>query len=78
MCKAVREMVQEGLTEGDEKRLIRQICKKLRKGTDPAQIAVELEEEEATIRLICDVAERFAPEYEEDKIYNALHKDKAA
>ena len=62
----------EGIEQGDELRLIKQVCRKLKKGKSIEQIADELEEEEARIQVLCDVARDFAPEYDERKILAAV------
>ena len=61
-----------GREEGDELCLIRMVCRKLKKGKSIEQIADELEEEEARIQVLCDVARDFAPEYDERKILAAV------
>ena len=48
------------------------VCRKLKKGKSVEQIADELEEEEARIQVLCDVARDFAPEYDERKILAAV------
>ena len=63
---------EEGMEQGDELRLIRQVCCKLKKGKSIEQIADELEEEEARIQVLCDAARDFAPEYDERKILAAV------
>ena len=59
---------ESGLAEGRDALLIEQICKKLRKGQSVAQIAEALEEDEARIQSICNVAEKYAPEYDEEQV----------
>ena len=63
----------EGVVIGADKHLIELICKKLKNGKSIDVIAREVEEELDSIRPICDVAERYAPEYDVDAIYNELH-----
>ena len=63
----------KGQAEGEELLLIRMVCKKLAKGSAVSQIAVELETEKGTIEKICKAATDFAPEYDAEKIRNALH-----
>ena len=65
----------EGRAEGQELTLIRQIVKKLHKNKSPEQIAEDLEEDIPKIRHICEVAERFVPEYDVEKIYHALQNE---
>ena len=58
----------EGREEGEENRLIRQVCRKLRKGQDYVEIAEDLVEDEAHIKAICDAAEKYAPDYNEELV----------
>ena len=61
--------------EGREERLVELICKKLRKGKDVPQIADEVEEDEIRVKMICDIAERFEPDYETEKVFEAVQKE---
>lgn len=56
---------------GKQKNLISLICKKIVKGKTPEVIADELEEDEAVIREIYDIALAFAPDYDCNAIYEA-------
>ena len=67
------EGYEEGYEEGDKKRLIYTICKKLRKGKALEQIADEVEESLDLVRGICLVAQKEAPDYDCDKIYEILY-----
>ena len=58
----------EGKLVGEEQRLFRQVCTKLKKGKTQEVIAEELEENLSTIRSICEAAEEFAPEYDWKKV----------
>ena len=58
----------EGKLVGEEQRLFRQVCTKLKKGKTPEVIAEELEEDLSPIRSICEAAEEFAPEYDWKKV----------
>lgn len=60
---------EEGKAEGSDLKLISQICRKLKKNKKPAVIAEELEEDIEVVNRICEVAARFAPEYDIEKIY---------
>ena len=64
--------VMDGKSEGEYKKLLTQICKKLAKNKSLSQIAEELEEDEDTIRPLYEAAKAAAPEYDIDKIYNSL------
>ncbi|MBO5094001.1 MAG: hypothetical protein J6C33_06555 [Lachnospiraceae bacterium] len=52
--------------------LIKQICKKLRKGKDVLQIADELEAKPSEIEWIVKAAEPFAPDYDAEKVWEAV------
>ena len=76
-----RTLYQEGLEDGEKSGiakgrdigLISQICRKLQKGKSPEIIADELEEELDKVKEICETASSFAPEYDIEKIYEAMH-----
>ncbi len=70
----VNGIKEEGREEGDRERLIRQICRKLRKGKTVSEIADELEEAEIRVKVICDAVARFAPEFNEKKAVEAVLK----
>ena len=57
-----------GREEGNMLRLISIICKKLVKGKSVDVIADELKEDEATIKDICDIAVKYAPDYDAEAI----------
>lgn len=58
----------EGLQVGELQKIITAICKKLEKGKGPEQIADELEEDLGRIFRICSIAEKYAPDYDEEAI----------
>ena len=62
----------EGRREGEMLILISQVCKKIAKGKSIEVIAENLEAEPDTIERICKAAKAFAPDYDLEKIYNAL------
>ena len=64
--------VSRGRDEGSTKRLIEQVCKKLEKGKSIETIADEVEETVESIKPICDIAEKHAPNYDVDAIYDEL------
>ena len=73
----VQEERRIGEEKGSEKRLIDQACKKLQKGKLPSIIAEELEEDDIShIQQICDIAVKYAPDYDPEEIYNELSKNK--
>ena len=65
----------KGVEQGEDRHLIEQICKKLRRGMDIEQIADEVEEDISRVQAICNTAEEYAPDYELDKVLKALHAD---
>lgn len=76
--KQLKEARDEGLdtgrNEGGNAKLISQICRKLTKNKPVETIADELEEDDVeSIRHICEVAAKYAPEYDVEKIYKELY-----
>lgn len=65
---------EEGREEGEENKLIRQVCRKLRKGKSVAEIAEDLEEDEAHIQSICDIAVEYEPDYLEESVISAIRQ----
>ncbi len=68
----LEEKYREKYEEGKTDLLVRKVCKKLRKGKSIPQIADELEEDEIRIRAICQEAEKYAPDYDEEKVLDAV------
>ena len=66
---------EEGREKGRIKTLVSQVCRKLAKGMEAAAIADMLEEEEDVIQDICNVAKRYAPEYDIESITEELLLD---
>ncbi len=67
-----------GEVKGEVKKLISQVCKKLAKGKDTEAIAEALEEEVSYIEKICRIAEKYAPEYDCEKIYEEMKAEEHA
>ena len=65
---------EEGREEGRQKSLIKHICRSLSRGNSPAEIADLLDEKLSLVEVICGVAGDFAPDYSEEKIYDALKR----
>lgn len=61
---------------GRDTLLVEQVCRKLRKGKVPEQIADELEEELEVIVAICKAAEAAAPEYDCEVVYRRWKDNK--
>lgn len=70
------EGYEHGQQSGEYKKIISQICKKLEKGYAVEQIAESLEEDETTIRIIVDIAQKYAPEYDTVKIFKEFWGNK--
>ena len=69
--QAKRE-AEQSAKRGELTTLIRQCVKKLQKGISAADIADTLEEDFSVIQSICNIAEKYAPEYEVKKICNEV------
>lgn len=54
--------------DGEQCKLIKQVCKKLAKHKTPEVIAEELEEDIEEILPICKVAKKFSPEYDSGEV----------
>lgn len=64
----------EGLKEGELKKLIQQVCRKLKKNKSPEIIADELEEELLIIHKICAAAKTSGGEFDPDHIFEQIQK----
>ena len=69
--EAREEGREEGRKEGSEEKVLSQICRKLRKGKSLEQIADELEEDISDIEPLYEVAQTFAPNYNEEQVFEA-------
>ena len=80
MCEALRELMKDEiekelenkLEQGEKLQLIRQVIKKLQKGTSVEETSDMLEEEPENIRKIYEIAATMAPDYDVEKIYQKL------
>ena len=68
MCEAM----DKAEARGEVKKLLTLVCRKLQKGKTFTVIAEELEDEPEYIEQLCRIAEKFAPEYDVEKIYEEL------
>ena len=65
----IRRMgISRGLEIGRVEVVVSQIMKKLRKGYSPEQISEALEEDLENVQEICEVAQKYAPDYNEAEI----------
>lgn len=69
-------LLRRGEAAGELRRLIVQICKKMKKHKTLEEIAEDLEEEITVIEPIYITAEEFAPDYDCDLVYERLNADK--
>lgn len=65
----------EGRKEGRTERTIELVCRKLAKGKKIETIAEELEEDLDEIRHLCDIAAKYAPDFDTEKILKELLRD---
>ena len=70
--EGVAEGVERGVEQGSLRRLVNQVCSKLKKGKTSGEIADALEEPVENIQKICRIAEQYAPEYPVEEICRAL------
>ncbi|MCM1084641.1 MAG: hypothetical protein NC428_14345, partial [Clostridium sp.] len=68
------EAFEDGREDGKTRTLITLVCRKLRKSKEVDVIADELEEDFAIISEICKAAEPYAPDYNEELVYEAYKK----
>ena len=74
--KGRREGRTIGSIEGANRKIISLICRKLAKSKSAGMIAEELEEDDVEyIQHICEVAEKYAPDYDADRIYGELYPE---
>ena len=76
MCKAWEEQKNEGRKEGRKKEQVSLIVKKIKKNKTMAEIADDLEEKEEVIAPIYEAALSMKPDYDVEKIYELLEKNK--
>ena len=63
---------EEGKEEGREETLVTQICKKLVKGKSIPVIADEIEEPEEYVSKVCEIASKYLPNYDVQRIIAEL------
>ncbi|MCR5701678.1 MAG: Rpn family recombination-promoting nuclease/putative transposase [Lachnospiraceae bacterium] len=66
--------IAEAREAGEITKLLKLLCKKLAKGKDLEQIADDLEEDVDTIKPLYDVAVKFSPDYDVEKIFEEYKK----
>ena len=84
MCKAWEEQKnegrelgrEEGRELGERQKIISQVVKKIKKDKSVSEIADDLEEKEMVIAPIYEAALSMKPDYDVEKIYELLEKNK--
>ena len=76
MCKAWEDQKNEGRELGERQKIISLVVKKLQKDKSVAEIADDLEEKEEVIAPIYEAALSMKPDYDVEKIYELLEKNK--
>ena len=72
MCKALEELEQQGMLRGEIRKTIQLVMKKVRKNYTPEETAEMLEEDLAAVQRIYEIANKYAPDYDEEKICEEL------
>ena len=72
IAQGMEQGIERGVGQGRVQILTEQVCRKLKKGKTPEEIADALEEPVENIQKICRIAEQYAPEYPVEKVCNAL------
>lgn len=74
--RLLRQGEKIGLERGEEKKLLGQVIAKVNKGMGVPEIADALEEDEQTIDRLVQIVNRYAPEYDPEKILEEVLKEK--
>jgi hypothetical protein len=74
--EGISQGISQGINRGTSYKLMEQICKKLRRHKSVSEIAEDLEEDVGLIQKMCDVAEKYAPEYDVDKVMEEWFENK--
>ena len=70
--KGIEKGIEEGEKSGDLRRLVSLICKKVKKNKTLGEVAEDLEEEISAIEPLYRAAEKFAPEYDPDEVFEQV------
>lgn len=70
--EAYEDGMVEGEKNGDLKRLVSLVCKKMKKNKTLEEIAEDLEEESTVIEPFYRAAEKFAPEYDTESVFEYI------
>ena len=70
--EGVEDGIRQGIERGETQTMISIVCRMIKKGNAPQEIADILAEDISKIEAICDVAKEYAPEYDEEAVYEKL------
>lgn len=74
MERGIEQGIERGMKEGIIRGRIELVCRKMRKGKSVPSIAEELEEDYQVVEEICDFAQKFAPAYDCEKVFQEYCK----
>lgn len=74
-CVRLTEKLNRSKEEGETKKLVSQVCKKMKKNKTVEEIAEELEDEVSAIGRIYNVARGFAPEYDPEIVFERFIRE---
>lgn len=77
-CVRLTEKLYRSKMEGETKKLVSQVCKKMKKNKTVEKIAEELEDEVSAIEPIYNVAKGFAPEYDPKLVFEQFIRETGA
>ncbi|MBD5549581.1 MAG: transposase [Lachnospiraceae bacterium] len=67
--KGIERGIEQGIPTGEFRKMLSQVCKKMKKNQSPEKIAEELEEEISAIEPIVNAAKKYAPDYDIDSVF---------
>ena len=68
----IQRSIETGISQGEQKKLVSLICKKMEKGYSVEEIADILEENIDVIRPIYEIAQQYKPDYDIEQICKKL------
>ena len=77
-CVRLTEKLYRSKMEGETKKLVSLICKKMRKNKTVKEIAEELEDEVSAIEPIYNIAKEFAPKYDPNLVFERFMREMEA
>lgn len=68
----IQRGIETGISQGEQKKLVSQVCKKIQKGYSVKEIADMLEENTEVIQSIYEIAQQYKPNYDIEQICKRL------